>query len=247
MTMKFLKIYAFITTSIILGLTIVGFTQIKNKKFKTITVERIDIVEPDGKKEMVISNAHKMPDVVLKDGTVLRERGDKKGGAAGILFYNYLEEEAGGLTYSSLSGKDDKGKKAYRAGAGLTFDQFRSDQVVDLGYNDDGDTREAGLTVVDRPTEFTNEDMYKIQKQIKNANSNKERKRLLNKFDAMKASGKLGAYRVFVGSDRKQDAVVRLFDKKSNPRLLMKVDSKGNPSIQFLDEKGKVVRKIGVE
>jgi len=41
--------------------------------------------------------------------------------------------------------------------------------LYDVGYNDHGDTREAGLTVVDRPDDLTNQDMYEMQKNIKEA------------------------------------------------------------------------------
>jgi len=63
----------------------------------------------------------------------------------------------------------------------------------------------------------------------------------------MKASGKIGAYRVFVGSDRDDDAVVRLSDSQSNVRLRMKVDSLGNAAIEFLDKKGEVKKRITSE
>ena len=241
---KWLKIYAFVTTTVILIATLLGVDQSNNQRFETITVERINVVEPDGKKEVVISNSQRMPNVVLEDGTVLRERGDGSGGAAGMLFYNFREEEAGGLTFSSLEGEhSDTGRPAYRASAGLRFDQYRQDQVVDVGYKDDGDTREAGLTVVDRPTDLTNDDMYELQKQIQSAEPEK-RDSLLAEFEALKASGDLGGYRVFVGSDREENAIVNLFDDKSRVRLRMRVDSTGRAAIEFLDTEGNVSRTI---
>jgi hypothetical protein len=48
---KWLKIYAFITTIILLGLALLAFDNHKKNTFDTITVQRINVVEPDGKKE----------------------------------------------------------------------------------------------------------------------------------------------------------------------------------------------------
>jgi hypothetical protein len=57
-------------------------------------------------------------------------------------------------------------------------------------------------------------------------------------------SGRVGAYRVFVGADRQDNAIVRLNDSKSNVRLRMQVDSVGTPSIEFLNTDGDVTRRL---
>jgi hypothetical protein len=38
--------------------------------------------------------------------------------------------------------------------------------------------------------------------------------------------------------------VVKLADKQGRPRLVLKVDGAGTASVEFLDEGGKVVRRI---
>jgi hypothetical protein len=40
------------------------------------------------------------------------------------------------------------------------------------------------------------------------------------------------------------DTVVKLADKQGRTRLLLKVDGSGTPSVEFLDESGKVTRRI---
>jgi hypothetical protein len=58
------------------------------------------------------------------------------------------------------------------------------------------------------------------------------------------ASGLSGVSRVFVGRGTKNEAVVSLADTKGKPRILMSVDGENVPSLQFLDENGKVMFKI---
>jgi hypothetical protein len=48
---------------------------------------------------------------------------------------------------------------------------------------------------------------------------------------------------VFIGRDPAKAAVLNLFDPQGRPRLRMIVDSLGTPSMQFLDESGKVTAR----
>jgi hypothetical protein len=242
---RWLKGYAVVLTLTLIALIGTAFQKhSEHERFETITVERINVVEPDGQKKMVLANTTRMPDVVLEDGTVLRKRSDEPGSSGGLLFYNSIGEEAGGLIYSSLAGVDpETGDSTYRANGQISFDQFRNDQVVDLGYTDNGETREAGLTVTDRSTKYTHGRVHDLMQRAKSATGAKKDS-LRRRFQRLKTSGRLGAYRVFVGSDRQDDAIVRLHDSKSNVRLRMQVDSAGTPSIAFLNADGEVTRRI---
>jgi hypothetical protein len=50
--------------------------------------------------------------------------------------------------------------------------------------------------------------------------------------------------RVFVGRTNKDDAAVLLMDRNGKPRIRMAVDSANTPSLEFLDEGGKVVYSL---
>ena len=242
---RWLKAYAVGSTLALLAIIGTAFQSgAEHERFDTLTVERLNIVEPNGQKKMVLANTKRMPDVVLEDGTVLRERSGEPGSAGGLLFYNSIGEEAGGLIYSSLAGVDpETGDSTYRANGQISFDQFRNDQVVDLGYTDSGETREAGLTVTDRSIEYTHGRLHDLIERMQSA-SGATKDSLRRRFRDLKQSGRIGAYRVFVGSDRQHDAVVRLNDRQSNVRLRMQVDSSGTPSIEFLNPEGEVTRRL---
>jgi hypothetical protein len=242
---RWLKAYAVGSTLALVVLIGTAFQDgAEHERFDTVTVERINVVEPDGQKKMVLANTKRMPDVVLEDGTVLRERSGEPGSAGGLLFYNSIGEEAGGLIYSSLAGVDpETGDSTYRANGQISFDQFRNDQVVDLGYTDSGDTREAGLTVTDRSTKYTHGRIHDLMQRAKAA-TGAEKDSLRRRLRRLKQSGRIGAYRVFVGSDRQDDAVVRLHGSQSTVRLRMQVDSTGTPGIEFLNAEGEVTRRL---
>lgn len=53
--------------------------------------------------------------------------------------------------------------------------------------------------------------------------------------------------RLFVGKSRDRASVVMLQDANGIPRLMLRVDPDGTSSIDFIDEKGEVLRSIGPE
>jgi hypothetical protein len=55
--LRLLRAHAFVSTSLLIVLLLAGFLQARQRtRFTEIDVERINIVEPDGKLRMVVSN-----------------------------------------------------------------------------------------------------------------------------------------------------------------------------------------------
>jgi hypothetical protein len=69
------------------------------------------------------------------------------------------------------------------------------------------------------------------------------RARALRQWAAPRNGVPLSAHRLFLGRDQAKAAVLNLFDPQGRPRLRMIVDSLGTPSLQFLDERGKVTAR----
>lgn len=203
--------------------------------FDTINARRINIVEPDGQYRLVIANTENMPGNFMEGVEYKRPGGHRDGG---MLFFNDAGDEVGGLSFGSKT-KDGH----YRASSSLMFDQYKQDQTVGIVYSDRDGQRVAGLRVWDRPSTPL-KPLLEMNDRAAKAKTDKERKTIRRQMLAYaKAHGGVGARRMFVGKQGK-NAVVTLADKKGHIRLVMKVDGKGRPSIQFLDEQGDVVRTI---
>src|SRR5436305_13936185 len=97
-----LKAYAIIATLVGAVLVLTALTlQSGRQKFGEIDVERINIVEKDGKLKMVISNADRQhPGMV--DGKIIPREG---GRPAGMIFFNERGDEIGGLTFMGDTAK----------------------------------------------------------------------------------------------------------------------------------------------
>ncbi|RYZ79831.1 MAG: hypothetical protein EOP04_27045, partial [Proteobacteria bacterium] len=115
------------------------------KDFTEINVQRINIVSAAGRKTMVLSNAERFPDPVT-DGKVTKRSGNVR---PGIIFYNGIGDESGGLIFD---GKLDKNGKP-DAGMHFSMDRFGGDQQLALGQYENGGTMESGLSIFDRGVE----------------------------------------------------------------------------------------------
>ncbi|MGH9427850.1 MAG: hypothetical protein ACRD2L_16305 [Terriglobia bacterium] len=226
---RFLELYAVVTTLLFGVLALAAFRQANQKtRFTEIDVERINIVEMDGKLKLVISNSERQHPGIVDGKTLSRKR------PPGMLFFNEKGDECGGL---SFDGNQKDGKA--NAGALLAFDRFRQDQTIGLQYGEGNGQYFAGLRVWDRPDTSLGlviEKLAALEKMSDGAEKTAAMKEL------RETAG--GAERVMVGRDREQAAVVRLSDAKGKPRIKLSVDVAGLPKLEFLDETGKVTYSL---
>jgi hypothetical protein len=220
-----------------LGFAIVLLAALKpadqKAKFSEIEVGRINIVEPNGKLRLTISNNAQSPGLEI-GGKYYSAREGTRG--AGFTFYNDEGDEDGGLAYH---GKTEDGKTT--AGGLFAFDQYGQDQIVGITYHQSQTRRVAGLQVWDRPEIPLAGIVAKVDT-IEKMKDGAEKTEAMTKLQQEAvANGLTGATRVFVGRDDQDNATVILSDTKSKPRIIMSVDTSGAAALKFLDENGKVV------
>jgi hypothetical protein len=140
----FLFVYSFLATLILLAVLFFLGKSLKsqNNNFDTIVTQQIKIVEPDGTLRMIISNAKKLPGVIVHGREV--EKVDRP--QAGILFLNDEGSENGGLIYSGS--KNSKGE-VINSGVSLSFDRYEAKEEVNLIGVHDKDDKFAGLSIMD--------------------------------------------------------------------------------------------------
>ena len=228
---RLLKAYALIVTGLLCVLAFAGFSQGNQKnKFAEIDVERINIVEKDGKLKMVISNSDRQHPGVIDGRMLSRTR------PAGMLFFNDKGDECGGL---SFNGDQKDGKPS--AGALLAFDRFLQDQTVAIQYGENNGQYSAGLRVWDRPDSSLGEVVDKLQA-IQKMPDGPEKTQAMQKL--RETSGTGASQRVFVGKTREKAAALALSDPQGRTRAQLIVDAQGAARLEFLDEKGVVVQSI---
>lgn len=226
-----LHVYASLLTlalpaSVALG---VAASHAPKPRFEEIDVERINVVEADGQIRMVIANRARQHPGLIDGQTVPRPGGRP----AGILFFNHLGDECGGLVFDGNGGKGHF--------ISLTMDKSRQDQTIGIQHleSDNGDYF-AGLSIWDRPHEFSLLEMAEKLETIRGMPEAERRGAL----DTMKAEGQLGTSRMLLGKLRDKSVFISLADGSGATRMRLVVDPGGDPRIEFLDAAGEVTKTV---
>ena len=226
---RYLKIYAVVSTLFFAVFLLSAFAVGSKKKFEEIDVERINVVEKDGKLKMVISNKERQHPGIM-DGKVWDERKGER--PAGMLFFSEKGDEIGGLIFDGDTGKGQ--------GGSLTFDKFRGDQTIQLTHQEDKDGNYfAGLRMNDENISLPDrlskiEEIKKLPtKELQDAAKQK-----------MRENGEFLVNRLFIGKAWNKRSLIQMSDAKGRMRLELSVEPNGNPKLNFLDENGKVIYSL---
>jgi len=230
---RFLKLYSALITLVCAVVFLSGFVlQGKNQKFSEIDVERINIVEKDGKLRMVISNeARQHPGIV--NGKIIKRNGPRP---PGMIFFNHLGDEMGGFVFGDNGGNGHFGS--------ITFDKVRNDQTMGFRYlESDNGTYQSGIEMWQRPNIPSDILAAKYEAATK-LTDEKARKAAIQ---AMADADELTTNRLFLGKRRDNSAMLLLSDIKGRPRIRLAVMPEGVAKLEFMDEVGKVIYSLPEE
>lgn len=224
---RFLKLYAVLATLVCAVFVLSAFApHNKNQHFEEIDVERINIVEKDGKLRMVISNQDRQHPGIVNGRTIKRDRPRPPG----IIFFNHLGDEMGGLVFGENGGNGHFGS--------LTFDKVRNDQAIGFRYlESDNGTYQTGLELWQQPN--LPSDVVNARHEAANKIQDEAARKAA--IQAMIDRNELTTQRLFLGKGRNNTTLLMMSDIKGKPRISMSVAADGNPKLDFLDETGKVI------
>jgi hypothetical protein len=228
---RILKIYALTLTVIFALFLFMSFrADITHQKFQEIDVERINVVEKDGTLKMVISNKARQHSG-MSDGKDMAKR-DRP---AGIIFFNGIGDECGGLVYEA-----DK----QSAGMIYSVDQYKNDQVMQLQYsqNTTGEKKDRsyGLKLWDQSDNFPLSAQIKV---IDSLEALKNEAVFEQEMKRMSDAGLFNRERLFVGKTIKGEVGLFIRDEKGKPRIKLYVDKNNKTVVEMLDENGQPVAR----
>lgn len=208
---------------------------LRHARFDEVTVGRINIVEPDGTKRLVISNRTQFPGDFFqgKEGA----RPDRRE-FAGMIFLNDEGTENGGLIQNGVVSADGK----VRAALSLSFDRFRQDQTLQLFSSDNETQQYTGIKINDVPT-YTKtavDDYAKFRDEAMKLPA-EQREEYWRKLGEQ---GRLMQNRIYLGNTHDKGSSLILNDAQGRMRMMLLVSADGKPTIQMFDEKGKVIKAV---
>lgn len=204
----------------------------KRASFEEIDVQRINVREPDGTLRLVVSNRTRFPGLIFRGKEHRHPRE-----VAGMLFYNDEGTENGGLVFGGSRGPDGEP----RAGGHFSFDQYEQDQVATFGQYERDGIRWAGVTVLDQP-DGSSEPMLENLEELNALPPDERQKRQVEL-----TGGPANVARVFLGKDHERSSLLSLRDAEGRVRLVLRVAADGAAAVEFMDEAGKVVRRLTPE
>jgi len=205
-----------------------------HKFIEELTVEKINVVEADGTRSLIIANAEKLPGSIIG-----KHRGESRE-SPGILFYNHKGNESGGLIFDSQ--KNDSVFYAYHH---LSFDQFDDDQVLALTNNQGQGYHRKGLMINQLPYDQNLYDFFEAIDSIMTQDPTIERetaRRRVIRENFKKGKGMIE--RLFLGAEN-GNSLLRFQDKNGTPRIKIALDDEtGSAAIIFYDQDGKESNRI---
>ncbi len=204
--------------------------------FDEITVGRINIVEPDGQKRLIISNRAQFPGAFDQGKEIARP--DRRT-FAGMLFLDEEGNENGGFLQKGSMNADGK----ISAGLSLTFDRYRQDQALQLLHTNNEQSGASVIMINDVPY-FKNAGIDSMDQFRKAAQALPESER--DAYWAKLASeNKISNTRVRLGTTPGKTSALMLSDANGRTRMRLMVSASGKAAIEMLDETGKIVKTIG--
>lgn len=194
-----------------------------------LTVQRINVVEPDGTVRLVLSGQARSPGGQV-DGVTVHRDGQRP---AGVIFFNDEGSECGGLIFGG--GENSDGSRDHTVH--LSFDRFRNDQALTLTCHDEGPRWTAGLRVQDRPASS----LGPLIRQMKAAEDMPAGPARDRAIESVTDQAEPAPLRVFAGRDNEGTAMLVLHDGEQRPRIRLAVSLDGEASLDFLDADGEPI------
>jgi len=205
---------------------------------KVLSLERLDIVSPEGKTVIAISNKERIAGPVVGGKTYPVATSDGREQMAGMIFFNQDGDEMGGLVFNSFRRPDGKA-----AGIGhLSFDRFQDNQVLALQYKENAAGVQSGLTLYDRPANGHFKTSMDLIDEARTATTER-RAEIQETLSSWRQNAELGVERVFVGS-KDDGAQLLLRDSRGRERARLIIDPRDEARLEFLDAEGQIVARF---
>jgi hypothetical protein len=236
---KFLTVYSGVLTVGVTAALLSGFTAGNhNASFDTITVQRINVVEPDGTLRLVVTNNNRVPGIIIK-GHEYPDFGNRKAHTdAGLVFFDAEGTESGGLTFG---GRKDAQGNINRFGH-LSFDRYGQDQMFSIDAVDRGTAYGSSIQMNDVPG-WPLEEYLQLLERIQNLPPEQQE---AEKAEFARTHPDLnGVRRVTLGHEHAGETsvnVLNFLDASNRERARLWLDPTGAGSLRFKDENGTETR-----
>ncbi|MFW6202223.1 MAG: hypothetical protein ACOC8B_06580 [Gemmatimonadota bacterium] len=208
---------------------------------EVLSVERLEIREPDGELAFVLAGSGH-PTAATLDGEVLLADQTEERRHPQFIYFDGRGDEVGGLMLRTVDGPEGTSVARYFA-----FDGHDHQEAITLGHSEGPDGSVTRLRVIDhRPgttlvgaleTLGLEPGITRAELDEAMASAPPERLERFNREI-------VGSTRAVLGSNIDDDASLTLHDAEGRPRVVIEAPAEGEPSLRFLDEAGEAVLRL---
>jgi hypothetical protein len=207
-----------------------------------LALERLEIVEPDGKPALVLANSQRPIGATINGRQIMSGQEEERRGIPSIIFFDGKGDEVGGM----LFGVRETANGGYSVTRHLSLDGYKQDQTVVLAHYQDPKGSTSGLTISDRP-EHSQFDTFR-QLGLEPGASREQLTAAIQAIPEDQRAARrrelFGTTRAFFGSARSGEARLDLRDGQGRVRIVIEAPETGEPSIRILDEIGQTVLRL---
>lgn len=229
---KFLTVYSGVLTATFAVTLLTGAAGSRNQTFGTITVRRINVVEPDGTVRLTISNRADFPGAWRHKKEYPRP--DRRE-AAGMLFMSEEGTELGGLIWGASRLPDGSVQNHFHFSA----DQYEENQILAFDAGQEGNDKFSRITIIDQG-DFPVDEQRRAHDEIERLPADQQDGAWKKYF----ATHRHDVKRLVLGRLPDRSVGLTLRDYAGKARIVLAVQPDGSPVLQFLDDSGKVVRDL---
>lgn len=206
-----------------------------------LTVERLDIVEPDGSLALVLANSERPVAATIGGEVILGDQEEGRRGSPSMIMFDGQGDEVGGLLFGTR--RSASGFSAVRQ---LTLDAYGQDQAVILRHIQDPRGSTSGLVVSARPEHSILDAMKQLglQPGATGAEMQAAIAALPDESRAARRRELFGVERAFLGAVPTGNTHLTLRDGQGRRRIVIDVPEDGEPSIAILDADGQTVARL---
>ena len=207
---------------------------------RVLSVERLEIVEPDGSPAFVLANSRR-PAVATVDGKVVMGGQEDERRVPSFIFFDGKGDEVGGMLFGSYETPNGRGAARH-----LSLDALGQDQTVVLAHDQDPRGSTSGLTISDRPAQSMLDSLKELglEPGAKRAELTAAIERIPEAERGRRTRELFGGRRAFFGTVRTGESRVELRDGEGRVRISIDAPARGEPSIRLLDETGRDVLRL---
>lgn len=235
------RLTAAVAVLALLWLVTVAWALYRPRIPSVLTVERLEIREPDGQLAFALANsAH--PTKGTLDGEVLLADQDDERRFPNFIYFDGRGDEVGGMMLRTVEGPNGTSISRF-----MTFDGLDHQEVLVLGHNQDSRGSSTGLRIMQHEPGATLIGGLRdlgVEPGVSRAELQAAVAAVPEEERTQRMRQLLGTMRLELGTNMEGEVGLTLHDAAGRPRIVIAAPATGEPSFRLLDENGDTVLRL---